>query len=606
MNYDELRNRFVDTLARIPERSGVYIMKDLDEKILYIGKAINLKSRVGSYFRDNHDDRPQIPVMLGKLSRIDWVITENETEALVLEANLVKEHMPPYNIDLRDDKRYPYVKITTSELFPRILIARRVEKDGNRYFGPFTDATSIRRVVTVLRKLFQIRSCSMVITDKTTRRECIDYSMKLCSGSCNQRITPKSYREGVDHVMSFFQGNRRQIVTLMTDQMMAASEEMRFEEAAIIRDRIVEMKKLIVRQGVDLRKPDLNADLFGFYRGSRWLCLSIMMIRRGVIINQQSRVFRTDSIEDENFAKVIVDYYTKSADDYPDEIILSEQFADDVELLTNWFKLQGKKMAVAVPVRGEKRQLVERAEKNGRVFLMQNYITDGPQLLAELAQSCSLPKVPKTIEAFDISNLGDRFTVAGMVHFRDGEPDKSNYRRFKIKAVSGQNDFAMMMEAVSRRLNRLIEEEKPFPDLLLIDGGKGQLGAAREALTQFENPPMLISLAKKEELLFSDYREDPVQLGEGHPVRRLMERIRDEVHRFAITYHRKLRGRQYNHSLLEEIAGIGPKKAELLIKRFGSAKGVALASDDDLKSVNGVTESVIWAIREDLGGLFEE
>lgn len=602
----DLKQQFQDTLDRIPQTPGVYLMLDENGKYLYVGKAINLKSRVTSYFRDTHEDRLQIPVMLRKLSKIEWVITENETEALVLESNLVKRHQPPYNIELRDDKHYPYVKITTQELYPRVLIARRVEKDGNRYFGPFTDAGAIRRVVTVLRKLFQIRTCKLHITDTTHRRECIDFAMKICSGPCNQQITPKLYREGIDMIIQFFQGKRRNVITLLEERMMEASAEMRFEEAAMYRDRITEMKKLIIRQGVDLRRPDMNSDIFGLYQGARYMCLSIMVVRNGVIINQSNRIFRAGQVEGDSFAKVIVDYYQKSADDLPEEILLSDQFDEDASLLESWFESEDHSIAVVVPKRGEKRKLVERAEKGGRIFLSQKYITDGPHLLEELAEACNLPRVPRTVEAFDISNLGDRFTVAGMVHFRDGEPDKSNYRRFKIKTVSGQNDFAMMMEAVTRRLTRLLNEDEPFPDLLLIDGGKGQLGAARDALKAFDNPPMLISLAKKEEIIFSDYKEEPVQLGEGHPVRRLMERIRDEVHRFAITYHRKLRGRQYNHSLLEEISGIGPKKAEVLIKRFGSAKAVANATEKELLKIAGITENNVKAIHEELGELFRD
>ncbi len=599
-----LKEKFQDTLDRIPEVPGVYLMKDVDEKHIYIGKAINLKKRVVSYFRDTHEDRAQIPVMLTKLERIDWVVTENETEALVLESNLVKRYLPPYNIDLRDDKHYPYVKLTTTELFPRIEIARKVEKDGNSYFGPFTDAGSIRRIVTALRKLFQIRSCKIKIDENTSRRECIDHSMKLCSGCCNHRISPEKYREGIDLMIRFFQGKRKQIIDILTERMMSASDDLRFEEAGQYRDQIREMKKLIIRQGVDLRRPDLNCDIFGLYQGSRYLCLSVMLVRNGVIINQNNRVFRREQLEIDSFGKLLVDYYMKSADDLPNEILLSELFENDAPLIQSWFENDNKKISVTVPQRGDKQKLVERAEKGGRIFLSQKYITDGPHLLEELTKACNLPHVPRTIEAFDISNLGDRFTVAGMVHFRDGEPDKSNYRRFKIKTVSGQNDFAMMMEAVSRRLNRLLKENKPFPDLLLIDGGKGQLSATFEALKQFDNPPMLISIAKKEEILFSYYRDEGVQLGEGHPVRRLMERIRNEVHRFAITYHRKLRGRQYNHSILEEISGVGPKKAETLIKKFGSAQDVANASVEELEVIPGITRANAKNILAELKELF--
>ncbi len=597
-------NDFTETLAQIPHLPGVYLYRDVNSKLLYIGKAINLKKRVSSYFLSNHDDRPQIPVMLKKLVSIDWIVTENETEALVLESNLIKEHQPPYNIDLRDDKHYPYLKITLKETFPRVLVVRKLVQDGSRYFGPFIDTGRLRRSVTSLRKLLKIRSCTFKLDKNSEMRECIDFSMGLCSGPCNKNISKESYDENITIAKQFFMGKRREIVEQLEDRMRKSSAELKFEEAARFRDQLVDIKKLIIRQGVDLRKPYLNCDVFALFIGAKYAALTMLTVRSGVIINQNSRVVRGFVESRESPGVLILDHYTKSADDLPNEVILAQSFEDDAPLIEQWFSDKGEKLTVTVPQIGDKQKLTERAEKSGRLFLSQKYLTDGPQLLEELATACSLPKVPSTVEAFDISNLGDKFTVAGMVHFCDGSPVKQNYRRFKIKGVSGQNDFAMMMEAITRRLSRLENENKPFPDLLLIDGGKGQLSSAAKAISHFANPPMLLSLAKKEELLISPYCEDPVQLGEGHPVRRLMERIRDEVHRFAITYHRKLRGRQFNKSILEDIKGIGPKKVKNLLTTYESAEIISQKSVEELMKVDGISEKDAFEIVNELKDIF--
>lgn len=591
-------------LQEIPLLPGVYLFKNSDGNYLYIGKAKELRKRVGSYFRLTHEDRPQIPVMLQKLHEIDWIVTESETEALVLESNLVKEHKPPYNIELRDDKHFPYVKITDDELFPRIFLVRKVMKDGAKYFGPFTDVTQIRRVVTSLRKLFGIRSCKMKITSETMVRPCLDYSMTLCTGPCEQHISSAEYKERISFIAKFFQGKRSEIVTLLEEKMYQASQGMFFEKAAHYRDQIQDIKKIIIKQGVDLRKPDLNTDVFSVYLGESYLCLTTLIVRNGVIISQENRTYPVTQWDYDSHGTLLIDYYKKSVNELPEEVLLSEAFSDDAELLEEWLRREKASLHVRIPRRGDKVKLIDRASKSGRLHLSQRYITDGPALLKELAHFCNLPFVPRTIEAFDISNLGATFTVAGMVHFADGKPDKSNYRRFKIKSVEGQNDFAMMMEAVTRRLSRLEEEKMPFPDLLLIDGGKGQLGAARKALARFSNPPMLISLAKKEEILFSIYKDEPVNLGEGHPVRRLMERIRDEVHRFAITYHRKLRGRQFNHTILEEISGIGARKAKLLLNAFGSASVLATKSVEEIAAIDGISMSNAQAVVNELRELF--
>ncbi|MGM0444263.1 MAG: excinuclease ABC subunit UvrC [Fibrobacterota bacterium] len=594
---------FESVRSSIPALPGVYIFKDDQGRFLYVGKAQVLRNRVGAYFA-GREERVQIPALLEKIAELDWIVTDNETEALVLESNLVKEHQPRYNIELRDDKHFPYVKITRNEVFPRVFIVRRISKDGATYFGPFTDATKMRRILRSLRKLFKIRTCRREIAQGDHQRPCLNYSIGICSGPCASYISQQEYLQQIEMIERFFAGRRSSILSILNSAMQTAAQELNFEKAAHLRDQIRDIRTLIVRQGVDLRKSDLHCDVFAFYRGSRYICLTVLMVREGVIINQNNHVYSLHELTFDNIAVALIDYYRRSAHALPGEILLSADFEDELDLIRRWFERSGETVSVRIPKIGDKKRLVERAEKAGRLHLSQQYISDFPAIHEELAHLCGLPAVPETIEAFDISNLGATFTVAGMVHFCLGKPDKSQYRRFKIKSVQGQDDFAMMMEAVTRRLRGCREAGERYPDLLLIDGGKGQLNAASRALEAFEDPPMIISLAKKEELIFSPLRDEPVRLKEGHPVRRLVQRIRDEVHRFAITYHRKIRGRNFNRSLLEDVPGIGPKKARKLLKHFGSAKELAHKSDTEISAVKGITAQNVRDIREELAQFF--
>ena len=462
------RKQLFDQVSRFPSGPGVYIMKNSSGETIYIGKAVNLKIRVRSYFSDTHEDRPQIPFMLDRLASIDFIATATEPEALILEADLIRLLKPHYNIDLRDDKHFPYLKVTVREPFPRLIVARKVENDGARYFGPYTDALAVRRIEALAKKIFRLCDCSQALPFGRKKRPCINYAMGRCSGACAGKITPQAYREQVRRLLRFLSGRRTGLLAFLDYRMKKASSNLRFEEAASLRDQI----RLI--------------------RGAPRL--------------------------------------------YPARE-----------------KLPGE-------------------DGNG---------------CAELQKALGLPKVPETIEAFDISNLGGSFCVAGMVRFANGVPDKSGYRRFKIRTVSGQNDFAMIMEAVSRRLTRLHSEQKPFPDLLLIDGGKGQLGAALQALRQFEAPPALAAIAKKEEILYSPGREEGVRLPAAHPARRLAERVRDEAHRFSVTFHRALRGKQFARSGLEDLPGIGPAKAKLLLRAFGSVKRIKEAGPEKIATIKG-------------------
>jgi excinuclease ABC subunit C len=593
----------LDSLERFPQSPGVYLMKDARDFPIYIGKAINLKNRVRSYFSDTHEDRPHIPVMLQRLHHIEWIATNNESEALILEANLIRKHKPRFNIDLKDDKHYPYLKITVNENFPRLLIVRKIENDGSRYFGPYIDARAMRNIVGYARRIFKIRDCKKDLPLKTPQRPCVNFPIGRCSGACAGKISMEQYRENVNLLIQFLRGYRKECVREMQQRMEQASRELRFEDAAAIRDQIqliVDASKL---QKVDLNVPDINSDVFGIHKGDRSICLAILHFREGLLLSMRQFIISRQAweIERSNHETVLMQYYMDAQQEPPREIFIPDNEDINAGLMQQWFLAQyGKATHVSVPVKGVKRQLVEMAQKNARLYLMQklplNFIED----LQDLQTLLKLPKFPHVIEAFDISNIGGAFSVAGMVQFKDGAPDKSNYRRFKIKTVEGQNDFAMMMEAVDRRLTRLHTEGKPFADCLLIDGGLGQLHAAMGPLMRFADPPMVIALAKKEELLLSPYCEGPVRLDTTHPVRKLVERIRDEVHRWSIGYHRNVRGRQFKTTRLSSIPGIGPKKAIGLLRAFGSISGLKEATVDDIAKVKGFSTVAAQKLKDQL------
>ncbi|MFP4417621.1 MAG: excinuclease ABC subunit UvrC [Chitinispirillaceae bacterium] len=596
-------DKIIETVNRFPRCPGVYLMKDAENTILYIGKAIDLRSRVRSYFFDSHDDRIQIPVMLSKLDHIDWIATGNETEALILEANLIRTHKPRYNVDLKDDKHYPYLKVTVNEPFPRLFVTRRVYKDGARYFGPYTDVRAMRKLMALAKRVFKIRECRKHLPLAKPIRPCINYSIGRCSGPCGQKISSEEYQQNIATLLDFLRGKRKEVIDTLERRMLQASTELAFEKAAHIRDQISLLKQSPDLQRVDLRAPDINTDIFGFAEADRYLCLSVLSFRQGLLMHKRHFLFKRQAWEmsKENPEMLIIQYYEKSIDEPPGEILLPQSISWNTALLGSWFETAiHHSVQISIPQRGNKVQLIAMAEKNARLYGAQKISPDAEADLQDLQDALKLPRLPATIEAFDISNLGQSFAVAGMVHFSGGRPDKSQYRRFKIKTVSGQNDFAMMMEAVTRRLTRLHSEGKDFPDLLLIDGGKGQLSAAMEPLRQFDQPPMIASLAKKEELLFSPYSPEPVRLPQSHPARRLVERIRDEVHRWSITYHRSLRGKQFKKSSLENLEGIGRKKADLLLKHFGSYSRLKQASVEEIARVKGFSASAAEKLKKQL------
>ena len=585
------KSALFEQATTFPESPGVYIFKDYRQEPIYIGKALNLRSRVKSYFLDDHLDRRQIPLMLQKLVSMDWIATNTEAEALILEANLIRSHKPRYNIDLRDDKHFPYIKITVAEPFPRLLVVRSVADDKALYFGPYTDAGAMRRVVSFARKLFLLRDCALALPLAMARRPCINHAMGRCCAPCAGLVSVDNYRMSINMVIRFLRGRRNDLLAELTTRMEQESAALNFEQAALLRDQIALITDAARLQHVDLAAPETDCDIFGFYSADRHESIAILHFREGRLLYKRNFLIPRDAWDFESTDRdtVLVQFYAQSLNEPPREIIVPPDSGFTIERLNQWFtgRFPDRTVAIVLPQKGDRRRLLEMAEKNARFYALQNQPPDNGKDLVDLQEALALPRLPQTIEAFDISNLGESFAVAGMVRFVDGRPDKAGYRKFRIKGVDGQNDFAMMMEAVSRRLTRLSNEQKSFPDLLLIDGGKGQLSAAMEPLKQYENAPMIVSLAKQEERLFSSTLPDGIVLPPTHPGRKLVERIRNEVHRYAITYHKKLRGKQFKASFLESISGVGPAKARLLLRTFGSIKKVKEAGVEEIAAVKG-------------------
>jgi excinuclease ABC subunit C len=596
-------NAIAANLERFPQSSGVYIMKDDQGVPLYIGKAVDLKSRVRSYFSGPHTDRPHIGVMLKRLHHIDWIATNSEAEALILEANLIRFHKPKFNIDLKDDKHYPYIKITVNERFPRLFIVRRIENDDARYFGPYTDARALKNIIHFARRIFKIRDCKRSLPLNRPLRPCVNFSIGRCSGACAYKISEEDYRRSIELLLGFLRGRRAQCLQELKGRMDTYSEALRFEEAGLLRDQIALIQDASKLQKVDLATPDIDCDVFGIYRGDRSVCLAVLQIREGLLISSRQFIIAKsfwDMAEAER-ESVVLQFYQDSRQDLAPEICLPENEGFDLSLMEQWFSNQfDKTVQVTVPRKGAKRSLIDMAIKNARLYLMQKTPDSSLEDVQDLQSLLKLPTLPSIIEAFDISNMGESFAVAGLVRCRDGVMDKSGYRRYKIKTVDGQNDFAMMMEVVSRRLERQVKEQKPFADCLLIDGGLGQLHAAQAALEKFPGAPAVISIAKREEILYSPYIDAPVRLHAEHPVRKLVERIRDEAHRWAVSYHRHLRGRQFTTSLLRDIPGIGPKRAMALLRTFGSVSGVRSAAAEAIAKVEGFSPSSAKRLLEQL------
>ena len=560
----------------LPDKPGVYIMRDVNGIIIYIGKAKSLVKRVKSYFREKLD-RPKTQVLMSHFDSLEYIITNSEKEALILEANLIKKHRPRYNVQLKDDKRYPYVKITDED-FPRLVITRNITKNGI-YYGPFTDVGSVKQTVKFLKSLFKIRTC------RNMDGPCLNAQIDLCYAPCDGKITKKEYSEIINKIDLFFQGKYSTIVKNLKKEMAQASIHEEFEKAAVIRDQIVSIEEIMEKQFVDLVNDDLDQDVIAIAPDDNEVVVIIMPIRNGKIVGRDDFLMsgsQFDSSSEVIFA-FIQQYYGYNRH-IPKQILLDEDI-DDKELLEDWLSdLRGNKVKINVPQKGVKLRLVKMAKKNAEIIKHQSKKMENA--LVELKKYLKLEKLPRVIEGYDISNISGKFAVGSKVSFKDGKPNKKMYKHFKIE-TPGPNDFAMMEELLTRRLQYI--DSDPEPNLIVIDGGKGQLGMACGVLDKLNlNHIPIIGLAKEFEEIFTPNSKRPIIIPKNNIALHLLQQVRDESHRFAITYHRKLRSNDIESSVLDEIKCIGKKRKIALLKEFTTIDNLRKASLDDLVEVEGM------------------
>lgn len=581
-----------EKVAQVPDRPGVYLYKDARGQTIYIGKAASLRSRVRSYFQDSRARDPKTDALVGQIRDLEYIVTGNELEALILESTLVKKHRPRYNIILRDDKHYPFLKLTTNEDFPRLVVARRVQADGAAYFGPFYPATAMRETLRLVRQLFPLRTCRIKIDGKLPR-PCLQYYIHRCNAPCTGWETREGYAKTVGEVERFLEGRNDDLAADLTREMEAAAEELKFERAAALRDRVQALNTVRERQQM-ISTDEADADILGVVRQGAEACVQLFFVRKGRLLGRESFFFERVSgwSDGEILSAFVRQFYVRDVTP-PPEVALSEALPE-AELTAEWLgQRRGGRVELLAPQRGRKRELVAMAEENAALALQSHLLSRGNRqqvVLEDLQRALSLPGAPHRVEAFDISTIQGHETVASMVVWVDGDMKRDDYKRYKIRTVTGPDDFAAMQEVLTRRYGKALETDGMLPDLILLDGGRGQLNAGIKALEAIGLDYLPIaSLAKRAEEVYVPERLQPLVLDLGSPALQALQKMRDEAHRFAITYHKKLRTRRAIASVLDQIPGVGPALRTSLLRTLGSAKGVREASVAELASVPKVT-----------------
>ncbi len=648
----------LQTLSQIPDAPGVYLMIGRDGEILYIGKAISLRNRVRSYFQESAAHTIRTAAMVERVVDVRTIVVTNEVEALILEANLIKRHQPPFNVRLRDDKRYPYLKVT-NESFPRVVFTRVVRDDGARYFGPYTNAHGLRELIDLVRLVFPLRTCREPI-DGRRKRPCLQYHIKRCLAPCVGYQSEEEYDRMIDEVVLFLEGKQESLLARLQHEMTESAEHYNFEAAAHIRDRIVQVRRVTEGQKV-VWKSRLDMDLVAIARAQGQACMQVFLVRGGKLIGQEHFILegvyeQTDSVVTGEFLKQFYTSRTASAPEgkpislariarenevpvpekrkvtptsaaaVPKEILVSA-LPEELATIQAWLsEVKGQRVRILQPQRGiraEYLRLVQsNAEQNLKAFLAHQEVQETAQAraLTDLADALELPEPPHRIECYDVSNIAGTNPVASMVVFVEGRAKKSDYRKFKIQYDQGPNDFAMMQETLRRRLRYLRREtdrtETPLerelakkekfnkkPDLLLIDGGKGQLSAVFEVMEELDMTGLAAAgLAKEHEWLYLPHQSEPVILPANSPALHLVARIRDEAHRFAVSYHRQRRARTMKRSALDTLAGIGPTRRKRLLTAFGSPAGIRRAGLDEIAAVKGMTPALAAKVKQELEG----
>ena len=609
-------------LSSLPETPGCYLMKDESGKIIYVGKAINLKNRVRSYFQKSIDHSYKTRRMVENIRDIEWIVVASELEALILEMNLIKEHRPFYNVRLKDDKRYPYIKIHWQDDFPKISVTRNMVQDGSRYYGPYTSVWAVHQTLDILRKIFPYLTCAREITGKDPR-PCLYFDIHLCSGPCIGAISKADYRQMIEDLAKFLEGKTDPVLKRLQVEMARASNQLNYEKAAVVRDQIQAVERVVERQKI-ISNERKDSDVIAMARNNGEACVQIFFIRSGKLIGRE--YFILEGTEDEANAEILEEFikqFYSQAAYIPNKVMLPQE-VEEAMIINEWLNTRrgGEKVQISVPKRGQSKELVKMAAENAAETLRSLEIrwkADKDRqrdALGEIQAALGMSEPPNRIECYDISNTQGTASVGSMVVFEQGIPNKKLYRRFNIRTVTGPDDFASMREVLTRRFSNYFSENeakdtpgyKPdlafsiLPDLLIVDGGKGQLRQAMDVLQDISLTDQftIVGLAKQEEELFLPHRSESVRLDDHSQGYYLVQRIRDEAHRFAITAHRNRRGKIGLTSRLDTIPGIGPARRKELISRFGSIQGILAADPEEIAKIKGISIEKANAIKAEL------
>jgi excinuclease ABC subunit C len=604
-----------EKLEAVQPRPGVYLLKDRHGKVIYVGKAKNLRTRVRQYFRGS-DERSQVRFLMQRVADLETLVTGNDKEALILENNLIKQYKPRYNIRLKDDKSYVSVKITVQDEWPRILVTRKIIKDGGKYFGPYASAWSVRETIDTIRKIIPLRTCSDGVF-RNRSRPCLEYQIKRCLGPCCLPVDRAVYQQHLHEAVMLLEGKSQQLVRQLQNRMEVAADALHFEDAARLRDKIRAIERTQERQQM-VAHWGADQDIVGMYREGGFIEAQVLFVRQGKLTGNQTYSFEDFELPDEEVVEALLTQFYQGERYIPDEILVPVDL-EDAEVRAEYLgERKGKRAEIFRPQRGDKLRLLQMAAENAAQSFRERQDADRKRerMSEELQRRLHLRNAPKRIECFDISNIQGRVAVGSMVTFDEGEPDKNRYRRFRIKTVPGADDFRMMYEVLKRRFTRA-KAAGDYPDLLVVDGGKGQLNVALEVLRELEisevdavglakmrveRAPQATEITRSEERVFLPGRKNPVILKRNSTALFLLQRVRDEAHRFAITYHRQLRTKERLRSVLDTIPGVGSLRRKRLLRHFGSLQRIRAASEDELAQVPGVSRLLAAEIRRSLSG----
>lgn len=584
-------------LKQLPAEPGVYLMKDKFDNIIYVGKAKILKNRVRQYFQSSKNHSSKVKSMVKNIDKFEYIITDSELEALILECNLIKKYKPKYNVLLRDDKTYPYIKVTTNEDFPRVLKVRKVIKDKAKYFGPYTNTTAVNDTLDIIKNIYPIRTCNIDIerTIKTNMRPCLNLHIKRCVGPCTGNVTKEEYNKMIEEIILFLSGKEEKLIDILKEKMNKCAMDFNFEEAAIYRDKIKSLEDMMEKQKIDTSTSDLNQDVIAMARAHDEACVQVFFVRNGKIVGREHFILEgvMDSTRESILGSFVKQFYMEQ-EYVPKEIIIEDEIEDSF-ILSEWLSSKkGQKVTIRVPQKGEKKSLIEMVRKNAIEYLEKfsdmnkRKYEKSIGALEELKQILNLDNIPKRIESFDISNIQGVDSIGSMVVFTNGKKDKKEYRRYKIKTVIGPNDYDSMAEIVERRL-----KYGDFPDLMLLDGGKGQVSAVKKVLNKYNVEIPLWGMYKDDKHrtkgLISQEKE--IELDRTSNLYRFVASIQEEVHNYAISYHRSLRNKSLTKSELDDIQGIGEKRKKALLNHFKDIEAIKKATFEELLEVEGMNKT---------------